>query len=314
MANKVLDICYDEKLTAKSILSLDDNRRKLMRRFYLAKHYTEFFVLIIKYLISQGKTSDDIKSILKKHTALFIYYCDVYYYKGNKKEILKYDMYKIEEFDELLNQESIDINYIINIESKARKTNPYYILYISNDYKEIKQARLHILKNEKNDTARENEGYLLKTLFDYFFHNCRFKSNPVNAYGHIDLAIAYCLNNPRLKCFSFSAKDDLYDTYWIKKSDPVENIIKEQMLGYVINLIFENNNLDYTKHMKVNNEYYYNIMLGIPRVKTIRSAYKFFNVDEEGYATIDKSILNKEFSFIYNNKEYLLTKKGIIEK
>ena len=87
------------------------------------------------------------------------------------------------------------------------------------------------------------------------------------------------------------------------------------MLGHVINIIFENNNLDFNNIMNIKALPYYKMMINEARKKTIQDTLYFMEVDfENRTATINKKEIKQEFDFEYNNVIYRFTRNGIVEK
>ena len=67
MANKVPLTCFNESKTAKLVISFERQRRDMIRRDFMEKHYLEYFILISKYLINQGMSHEEILILLRKY-------------------------------------------------------------------------------------------------------------------------------------------------------------------------------------------------------------------------------------------------------
>ena len=315
MANKVPLTCFNESKTAKLVISFERQRRDMIRRDFMEKHYLEYFILISKYLINQGMSHEEILILLRKYTALVLYYSFVYYYinKNDNKEY--FESWNVPAFNALFKNDEIDMKALLSLDLNKKGENPFVLLYSSLDYNNIKSSQKSLF--EKIDIAEGNKiklKYLFKCFYDYFYYNISFKNNPMYVYGHNDLVLSLCYNDNKLNEFTFEPLDKGYKSYLVnKKPNAIEEAFNIPLLGYAINAIFENDNLMFDKEMSVRSDYYYNIMLSRARGKTIRGIFKFFNHIDDNKAIINNGIIDSSFDFMYNNEKYSFTKKGIIK-
>lgn len=296
----VVSSCFNEKETAESILLFDNVRLQVFNRHIEHESTEEYYLLISKYLLSLNKYSIEyIKTIIKRHIAVSAYF---FIRKKNKND--KKWEYRIRNLDEIIDKK-ISLNDLAKAPKKdeSLNENPFWILYSSNDHKEIKGSISKIIKlYEKLDG-------LLNNVLDYFYYGCRFLK--LEFYNHSDLAIAHCLNDDMFDTFTFVPLDDNYSENWIYTNNFKEIDIKEKTLGHVINIIMKNKNFDLKNDMKTSSRYYYEMMFNIER-KDLLSIYRFFKIDYKMQtAYIDKSEIRKSFKFKYNGIDYIFTPEGI---
>lgn len=305
----VIDTCYDEEKTAYDILVLKKERRTTLKRHIENKACSQYYALITKYLLKQNYSIDNIKEIIRKHIAL------VAYMIIREKDPGKY----IEEnsyLNKLLYGKEITIEaYLKDIGPVDYFEGIYdtsFELYHYNDYETIKESIAEICNIYEGITGNNNLFSLLKNILDYFYYGCQFAD--LKYVNHSDLLISYSLNNEELKCFSFEPLDDVYKDYFISTQSFKGKDIKERILGHIINVIFENDNLNYAKEMEIMPNYYYEIMFNQERKKYIQDTYSFFDVDHKTQtATINVEKIKKSFKFKYNNECYIFTREGIVK-
>lgn len=314
MSYKIPKSCYSEYETAKDIVCFAYDKRAEIRRNYRDKHYSEYLQLIAKYCINQNLSNDETLIFLRKHTALVLYFSEIFY-NFNKKEKNEYiSKWRIPEFDYLLLEQTVDFNSLISLDLSKYDDNPFATFYNSNDYNDIKKCKKDILDNLVLEAGTKLKlGYLFKCFFDYFYYTCSFKNNQIGIYGHNDLFLSLCLMNPTLRSFTFGINSDFSRNLVNKNPNELDKKVNSCLLGYIIDIIFTNDNLNFDKEMKVRPDYYYNILLCRDRGKTIRELFKFFVYIDEKKTIIEKDKISSEFSFIYNGENYIFTKKGIIK-
>lgn len=311
MANKkIIDTSFSEKKTALSILNFDKERRTVFKRHLVNKSFSIYYSLLIKYLLSLNSLSiDEIKKVIKRHIAIVSYM--LISDKLSQKHVIKGLI--IKDIDYKLNNNMIDLDFLLTRESiyDGFFYNPFDVLFENNDYKEIKGAIIAI--NDYYETFIGTNKYirpLLNTILDYFCYGCKFAD--LEYYNHSDLIIARHLVDGDLHEFSFECDENSLEKYWVSNNHFKEIDIKEKIFGHIINLLFVNNNLDFSKPIKIMPPYYYEIMLNVARKKLIQSTFSFFEVNTvECIATINTSAIGEDLHFKYNNIEYIFGKNGI---
>lgn len=301
----VIDSCFDESKTAKSILCFEKVRWTMLKRHIRKKSYQAYYYLLIKYLISLKFLSiDDIKKVIKRHIAITTYL----YLRDHCSN--KWD-YKIKELDYRLDRELINIDFLLDDDYYRDAFNPFSDLYFDTDFKEIKKDIASIYKAYERLCGRYDyiEG-LLNTILDYFCYGCKFAD--LKYYNHSDLIIARNLVDGKLEKFDFACDENELDSYWINSSPFKQVDIKEKLFGHVINIIMTNSNFDYSKEMRIMQPYYYDIMLCIGNKSLIQNSFSFFNVNTvNNTARIDITKIDHSIIFNYNGKDYMLCKDGI---
>lgn len=304
---KIVDSCFDEEKTAIALLTFSKERRVLMKRLYENNSYPYIYVLIVKYLLKQEYSLDDILKILKRHALIVSYYII-------KKESYKTKIKKWpdnEYLDELIKIDKIDIDTLNSNKKQESIPDSFKKLYYSCDFKTYKKEIATII-SEYESAGKDSKWLsgLLKNFFNYFGNNCSFRD--LNYYDHFDLVISHCMNDDKnLDKFDFEC--ECVELNWISSQSSTIDF-KKACLGQIINIIFQNNNLGFNKEMTFKVNYYYEIMLNEARKKNINGTINFFKVinPNERLAKIDVKEL-KEFNFKYNGKSYLFSKNGIIE-
>lgn len=303
----VIESCFDEIKTSSDILFLKNERRKAFKRYVENETCTYYYILITKYLLSEGYSPIQIKRIIKRHVAVASYLI----IKDKKADSF---FCTIDVFDDFLfKAEKNNIDFFLKDYDEWYNFDEFSDLYISDDYEEIKNSISSITNEYEKITGKTNIYTLLNNVIDYFYFGCKFAD--LKYINHSDLLISYNMNDNDLKKFDFEIVDDSYKNYWISTQSFKEKDIKEKILGHIINIIFENDNLDYKDKMIIKPLYYYGIMLNEERKKLIQDSFSFFEVEaraQQAYINIDK--IEKSFQFKYNGKNYIFTKEGIIEK
>ena len=296
---KTISTCFDEKSTAKDLLLLKLDRRKALKRHIENNSFQEYYQLIVKYLLSINKSKDEIKKIVRRHIALVLYII--------QRDIdSSHDAYLYEEFDEVLNNDTVSIDFF-DEEILLYYFEPICKLYNAESYEEIKCAKKELLKYFDEEWAKS----LLNVTTDYFYYGgCGFAD--LKYYNHTDLLVPFGINNLDFEAFDFDVLDDDYMKNYVSTISFKEEDIKEKILGHIINIIFSNNNLDFKNDMSVKKSYYYEIMFNIIRKKIINDTYSFFEVDfKKQTARININEIKKPFKFIYNGEKYIFNKDGI---
>ena len=110
--------------------------------------------------------------------------------------------------------------------------------------------------------------------------------------------------------------DNDYLENWVStKNDFHEKDIEERILGFIINIILINGNLEFKDEMVVMPRYYYEMMINEARKPIFKNRYGFFEVDFiNRVAVILPDKIKKSFEFKYNDIDYIFTSKGIKKK
>lgn len=285
---------FNEEKLAEKILKLSFDISPTMNRLIQNETCAVYYNLLTKYLINKKIEYQDIKKIIRRHITLCLYNILV-----NKKNGIK----KIDEMEVLL--KNITISKLLEDEDKYCY-NPFCELYRAETYKEIKKASLSILDEYCNDKWVE---ILLKIIYDYFKFDSAFAD--IKYINHSDLMISHSLfDDYKMNSFTFKSLKSFDSNWKIKNSN---EDYKEVVLGHVINIIFENDNLDFNKTMNIKPMNYYKMMINESRKKSIEALY-FMDVDIIAEtAVINKNEIKQEFDFEYNNIVYKFTKNGIIK-
>lgn len=306
MANKdkyVISTCFSEYETAKGLLLFEKERMKTFKRHISNETIQYYYVLITKYLLSvETKLSIDyIKTIIRRHIAISVY---MYFRDGLDKS------YRIKGFDEILDKDIdlTDLKRPVKYINSTSLSNPFWDLYNGADYETIKDSIIDISLDDEKTVA------LLCTVFDYFYYGCKFAD--LKYYNRSDLLIAYGINNYSFNNYTFKVLDNDYLENWVStKNDFHEKDIEERILGFIINIILINGNLEFKDEMVVMPRYYYEMMINEARKPIFKNRYGFFEVDFiNRVAVILPDKIKKSFEFKYNDIDYIFTSKGIKKK
>lgn len=290
---------FDEIKFAEKILTLSFDISTTMNRLIQNETCSVYYSLLVKYLVHKETNLDDIKKILRRHITLCLY--KILSNKRDKNKVVKVDTMEM-----LL--KNITISKLLEDEIKHSYSSFYY-LYTAETFEEINEAYLSFLDEYGSDDWIK---LLFKIIFDYFYFNCLFAD--LKYINHNDLMISHSLfDDHNMNSFTFKVLED-FTSNW-KCTEGSSDDYKEVVLGHVINIIFENNNLDFNNTMNIKALHYYKMMINEARKKNIQGTLYFMEVDfENRTAIINKKEIKQEFDFKYNNVIYRFTKNGIVEK
>lgn len=307
MAKKfVIDTCFSETETIKSILNFDKKRMTVFKRHLGNRSYQVYYSLLVKYLLSLNSLSiEEIKKVVRRHIAISTYL--VVREKIPKKPDL---IFRFNDIERVITDHELNLESLLKKESLG-SFNPFSCLFNDEDYEDIKRDIVCISSWYDVFTKGENRiDGLLNNVIDYFGYACKFAD--LKYLNHGDLIVAHSLIGEKLRDFTFTCNDDSIKKYWISNVVFKEEDIIEKMFGHIINIIMLNENYDFAKTMIIMPPYYYEIMLCYAQKKLIQSTFSFISVNVKNNTAVVKSeIIKDDIIFTYNDEKYVFSSKGI---
>jgi len=311
---------FNEYNVAESIFKLEKDSFGTVKAQMDRSTNTDVFKLVAKYLYNNGiKDIKELKELLRKYMAV------IGYLKFNSSKKLDQEkLILVEEFDAF--EGGLSINDLK--EKEIISENPFAKIYNYNfedrNYNKLVLETIDYIKKVgklKNDDV-EKYMSLMNLYYDFFSTTTKFSYFTKENVTRFDIIIAEILSEgTNFENFNFHIEQEQFGNF-VKNINPKQqsNYFRYYVLiGYLIDLNIKYGNFNFDKKVPVNNSAaYYKLMSGYKEQSY--ETVLFFDKKVEGnkgdlvdFMKINPKMIS-EFDFIFNDKEYSFTKKGIIEK